>query len=164
VTLSLPPTPVALAPSNMPSIADMNRAAADFEKRHPPLAIPAFFPQVVPFGLGKTDFPGPDTFTITEIHGTSNTFILGGVYQIKGTYNLTSHDQGTIHVGVTAKHNEDGIGKPQSCQGIDVTRGQGNFTLILPMRCEGWPHVTLHAGNINIADAYFGTGDTIWKP
>jgi hypothetical protein len=164
--VSVPVAPVAViaTPANMPAVAEMERLAADFDKRHPPLAIPAVFPQAVSFGLGKTYFPGVDSFTITEIQGTSDVFTLGGVYEIKGTYNLSTRDQGSISASITAKNHEDGVSNPQSCQGAIVTRGQGQFTLILPMRCEGWPHVTLHSdGGASLADVYFGTGDWIWK-
>jgi beta-lactamase regulating signal transducer with metallopeptidase domain len=160
--VSVSPVPAAsVSAARQDNAEETQRAAADFEKRHPPLAIPSVFPQSVHFALGKTQFLSGDSVTITDIHGTSDVFALGQVYQIKGTYILASHDQASMSVYVTAKYPADGTSFTQSCQSIVVNRGHGDFILILPMRCEGWPHISLYADGKNIGDTYFGTGDTI---
>jgi beta-lactamase regulating signal transducer with metallopeptidase domain len=143
--------------------ADMDKAADSFDLRHPPLPIPAAFPQAVQFTLGKTQMIPGDQITITQVRGPTDAIALGQVYQIKGTYTLASRDRAVIAVYVTAKYREDGIGRPQSIQSIHVTRGSGDFTLDLPMRCEGWPHVSMYADGEDSSCLYFGTGDTVLK-
>jgi hypothetical protein len=86
--ISAPPAAVA-APA--PDLSSPDVMAADFERRHPPLAIPAVFEKSVLFQLGLTQFAPGDSITITDIRGTSDSFAPGSVYQIKGTYTLASH-------------------------------------------------------------------------
>ncbi len=165
---TLPPAPSPAASSAIaPSPDSLNPqliAAADFDKRHPPLPIPAVFGQSVPFELGLTEFAAGDNIAITEVRGTSGTISPGNVYQIKGTYQLGSTDSATMAVFVTAKNQNDGISDTQRCQSsADLPKGQGTFTLILPMRCEGWPHISFYANGHNIGGVYFGTGDSVLK-
>jgi beta-lactamase regulating signal transducer with metallopeptidase domain len=161
--VSTSPRSIAAIPQQPLSMVEMDSAAADFEVRHPPLPVPAIFPRSVHFGLGKTKFLSGDNVTITSVRGTSDIFTPGGVYQISGTYSLSSHDQAEMNVYVTAKQTIDGVGYPQRCQSTWVSRGQGEFTLILPMRCEGWPHVSLYADGHNIGGVYFVSGDSVLR-
>jgi hypothetical protein len=51
-------------------------------------------------------------------------------------------------------------------QRADVKRGTGTFTLFLPMKHNGWPHVafcTVKKGGKAFGTVYFGTADSVLK-
>ena len=106
-------------------------------------------------------FESGDQIQITEVRGTSPD-MRGGIYRITGTYKLISHDKATLAASVTARRHEDGVGPWNPAQRIDVTKGTGTFTLLLPMSVDGWPHVSFYDGE-SFGGNYIGTGDTTLK-
>ena len=58
-------------------------------------------PYTVHFEQGATKFTDGDNITITEVHGTAETFIPGNIYSIKGTYKLASHEHAILLASVT---------------------------------------------------------------
>src|SRR3970282_1180561 len=48
-------------------------------------------------------------------------------------------------------------------QSTNVDRGEGTFTLFLPMSYRGWPHVSFYPsdGGEGFGGIYFGTGDSV---
>lgn len=50
-------------------------------------------------------------------------------------------------------------------QTTSVTKGEGTFTLYLPMTGDGFPHVSFYPaqGGGDIGGTYFGTGDSVLK-
>jgi beta-lactamase regulating signal transducer with metallopeptidase domain len=125
----------------------------------------AEFPHTVPFEQGATQFANGDTITILEIRGTADTFAPNNSYQIKGRYTLASHDRATLAAYVTAIDAENGTGPSLQIQTTVVDRGSGTFTLILPMSCRGWPHVSFYPadGGSDFGGNYFGTGDSVLR-
>jgi hypothetical protein len=117
----------------------------------------------VPFELGAARFADGDQIQIEEIHGTSGKFEPGNIYWIKGTYTLSSHDKASLAAFTTAKEAKDGTGPIWKVQTVVVKRGSGTFTLLLPMSCEGWPHVSFYTdgGGEGFGGVYFGTGDSV---
>jgi beta-lactamase regulating signal transducer with metallopeptidase domain len=121
------------------------------------------FPYVVHFEQGATQFADGDNITITEVHGTAETFIPGNIYWVKGTYTLASHDKAMLAAYTTARESKDGYGKTMSVQETYVDKGAGTFTLFLPMTCSGWPHVSFYANGEGGGGNYFGTGDSVLR-
>jgi beta-lactamase regulating signal transducer with metallopeptidase domain len=126
---------------------------------------PAEFPHAVKFEQGATKFLDGDSITIVEVRGTAETFQPGQIYWIKGTYTLASHDSASLAAYTTAKNAADARSKSFSAQTTTVKKGSGNFTLFLPMACEGWPHVSFYPakGGESFGGNYFGTGDSVLK-
>jgi len=121
------------------------------------------FPHVVRFEQGAAHFEDGDEITIVEVRGTSEAFSPGHTYQIKGSYTLASHDSAMLAAYTTAWDAADASGPTTKVQTTVVDRGKGTFTLILPMSCEGWPHVSFYAGGTSFGGNYFGTGDAVMK-
>ena len=124
------------------------------------------FPYPVRFeqGASKFLFPG-DKITITEVRGTAATISPGNTYLIKGSYQLKSHQRATLEANTTAMNAADGFGTTQSVQSTVVENGSGNFTLILPMSCRGWPHISFYPdnGGSDFGGTYFGNGEFLLK-
>ncbi len=120
-------------------------------------------PCAVHFEQGATKFADGDNITITEVHGTAETFVPGNIYCIKGTYTLASHDKAMLAAYTTAREAKDGTGPTFAAQETTVNRGNGTFTLFLPMMCRGWPHVSFYANGEGMGGNYFGTGDSVLK-
>jgi hypothetical protein len=123
------------------------------------------FPHVVKFEQGATRFADGDRIAITEIRGTAETFSRGNIYLIKGTYTLGSHDRATLAAYITATEAKNNFGHTLKVQHLKIDRGEGTFTLFLPMYSDGLPHVSFYSesdGN-GFGGNYFGTGDSVLK-
>ncbi len=136
---------------------------ADAGKPHPPTVTE--FPHVVPFERGVTEFLNGDKITITEIRGTAKTFAPGNSYKINGTYTLASHNSAMLAAYTTAMDAENGTGPTSKTQSVIVNQGTGTFTLVLPMSCRGWPHLSFYPTDSGqgFGANYFGTGDSVLK-
>lgn len=120
------------------------------------------FPYVIAFEQGATQFQPGDLITITEVRGTSSD-MSGGIYRISGTYTLASRDSATLAAFVSASSAADGRSPVNSAQTLNVTRGSGPFTLMLPISIKGYPHVSFYADSNAIGGVYFGTGDSVLR-
>ena len=123
------------------------------------------YPHTIKFEQGATQFAAGDNITIDEIHGTAETFVPGNKYLIKGTYTLGSHDRAALSAFTTAADAANGRSPIQEIQTTAVKQGKGTFTLILPMSCRGWPHISFYPaeGGSSFGGNYFGTGDSVLK-
>jgi beta-lactamase regulating signal transducer with metallopeptidase domain len=124
------------------------------------------FPYVVPFELGETRFLPGDRITITEVRGSADSIALRQIYCVKGRYTLASHDRAQLSVGITADNAADGTRTGFKPQDTIVNKGEGTFTLLLPMACKGWPHVSFYPadGGNGFGGVYFGSEDSLAKP
>ena len=125
----------------------------------------ASLPHAVRVEQGATRFLDGDKITILEVRGTADTFAPGNIYRIKGTYSLASHDRATLAVYTTAMDAENARSTPLKVQSTVIDKGDGTFTLFLPMTCRGWPHVSFYPadGGDGFGGNYFGTGDSVLK-
>lgn len=98
----------------------------------------------VPFKLGKSEFIDGDEIAISSIKGTSAD-MQGGMYCIRGSYTLASHDQAHIGAFVTPADSNEGVGPINPAQFAAVQKGSGTFTLLLPVSIRGWPHVSFYS-------------------
>lgn len=123
------------------------------------------FSHVVPFEQGATRFADGDEIKIAEVRGTAASFSPGNIYRIKGTYTLASHDRAMLAAYTTARESKDGTSTSYKVQSTLVDKGTGAFTLILPMNCPGWPHVSFYpvGGGSGFGGNYFGTGESTLK-
>jgi len=123
------------------------------------------FPYAVRFEQGATRFLKGDSITIEEVRGTAETMTPGQSYWIRGTYNLNSHDRASLSAYTTARDAANGIGPSLDVQSTTIKRGVGVFTLILPMSCSGWPHVSFYSNEEgeSFGGNYFGTGDSVLR-
>jgi hypothetical protein len=123
------------------------------------------FPYAVRFEQGATRFLNGDKITILEVRGTAETFQPGNLYWIKGTYTLASHDRATLAAFTTAMDSANGTGVSLKVQTVVVDRGEGAFTLFLPMSYRGWPHLSFYPaeGGSSFGGNYFGTGEFVLK-
>jgi beta-lactamase regulating signal transducer with metallopeptidase domain len=140
---------------------DEGSAVASPKVDHP---APSEFPHVVRFEQGATRFAGGDKITILEVRGTDETFAPGNIYSIKGTYTLGSRDRATLLASITAT-DSDGKSGSLKVQTLQIERGEGTFTLLLPMSYRGLPHVSFYpaGGGEGFGGNYFGTGDSVLK-
>ncbi len=121
------------------------------------------YPYQVQFEKGVSKFLDGDDITINEIRGTAKEITPGNNYQIKGRYKLHSHPSASLSAFTTAKEAKDGTGPVQSIQTKNISQGDADFTIVLPMTIRGWPHLSFYAGGESIGGVYFGTGDTVLK-
>jgi beta-lactamase regulating signal transducer with metallopeptidase domain len=144
--------------SNFPSLEDQKLGKSFQSLDDPKFA-------EVPFVLGATRFSDGDTITIRDVRGTAATFEPGNMYWIKGTYTLGSHDRAALSAFTTAKDSANGTSATWKIQTTVVARGNGTFTLCLPMSCPGWPHLSFYpeGGGESFGGVYFGTGDSVLK-
>lgn len=145
--------------------AGANDEAPATPDRKPTTSTTSEFPYAVKFEQGATRFKDGDKITILEIRGTADTFTPGNIYLIKGTYTLASHDRAMLAAYTTAMDAENATGASFKVQTSIVDRGNGSFTLFLPMSCRGWPHVSFYPadGGGDFGGNYFGTGDSVLK-
>jgi hypothetical protein len=122
-------------------------------------------PHKVAFEQGVTRFAEGDDITILDVHGTAETFTPGNMYRITGTYSLASHDRASISAYTTAMDSANGRSHSLKLQSKVVDRGDGTFTLYLPMLYRGWPHVSFYPadGGNGFGGNYVGTGDSVLK-
>lgn len=123
------------------------------------------FPYQIPFEQGATEFEVGDRITITEVRGTAETFAAGNIYWIKGRYTLATKQKAQLATFVTAAAAKDGTSSVWKVQSTIIDKGDGTFTLFLPMSCRGWPHVSFYPerGGESFGGIYFGTGDSVLK-
>jgi beta-lactamase regulating signal transducer with metallopeptidase domain len=148
---------------------------------------------VVRFEQGATRFANGDEIKIDKVLGTAETFEPGNIYQIRGTYKLSSRDKAILLASTTATDEAEimtmmqlypnmrtdfvqpgkspgtvpghATGIELKVQRADIVRGAGEFTLFLPMTYKGLPHVSFYSTDKGegFGATYFGTGDTVLK-
>lgn len=116
------------------------------------------FPFTVPVEQGATYFQNGDELVLTEVRGTANALKPGNTYQLKGEYRLLSHSDATLSVGVTAPNGN--APAPSGKQLINIKKGIGDFTLILPYANPGRARISLDAdgqtvGNLTLIPGNF---------
>jgi hypothetical protein len=128
------------------------------------------FSHVVPFELGASNLRDGDQITIEEVRGTADTIKVGNTYEIKGTYRLASHDKASLAAYVTIDVDDSKARKmshvpTQKTQTMDVKRGTGKFSLILPIWSKGKPHLSFYpeSGGEGFGGVYFGTGESVLR-
>jgi hypothetical protein len=145
-------TPSADSPQPTEKIAPAEKSAAGHED----------FPYVIEFEQGLSQYVGHDLITINEIRGTSKD-MQSGICRISGTYKLDSHDKATLAASVSARESKDSFGQWNSAQRIDVSKGSGTFTLLLPISVRGFPHVSFYTDGSGVSGVYIGTGESVLK-
>ena len=127
--------------------------------------LPAKFFYEVKFEKGENKFLDGDDITINEIRGDAKTFEPGNNYLIQGRYKLHSHPEAQLSAFTTAKEAKDGVGPIQSIQTQKISKGEADFTIILPMTVRGWPHLSFYntKSGEGFGGIYFGTGDSVLK-
>jgi hypothetical protein len=120
-------------------------------------------PYVVKYELGATSFLDGDDITITEVRGTADTVALGNIYCVKGTYKLASREKASLTANVTVHKAADDGGPSLQVQNVNVNKGEGTFTLYLPIYVDGCPHVSFYSETQSTGGVYFGTGNTLYQ-
>ena len=141
-----------------------NDVDTEAEPRTPPTK--AAFPFSVPFEQGATRFLAGDSIAIDEVRGTADRFAPNNTYLIKGRYTLASHDRAKLSASITAVEAALARSRPLETQSTVVDRGEGRFTLVLPMSHRGLPHLSFYPaerGGSDFGGNYFGTGDSVLK-
>jgi hypothetical protein len=163
-------TLTALSATYAPHIYGQTEARADAGDDDPAVrqadAAPSHeFPHSVRFEQGATRFADGDEITILETRGTTDTFAVGNLYWIKGTYKLASRERAMLAAYVTATDVGQGKCETMKVQSVVIDKGEGTFTLFLPMSYRGCPHVSFYPaeGGEGFGGAYFGTGDSVLK-
>lgn len=111
------------------------------------------------FKIGKTYVQSGDSITIDAVHGTSDTFVAGNLYQVDGRYKLVSRDKALLAAFVTAK-SPSSLTPDMQTQEMRVTKGEGHFSLLFYMWQDGAPHVSFYPypSGSSFAGVYFGSG------
>jgi hypothetical protein len=128
---------------------------------------PTKFPYMLKFKTGLADFSRGDMININKVEGTAPKIKIGGWYRITGSYDFRSTNEAYFAAYVTST--EPGSRGDQTkelpSQGMRIPPSGGSFTLTLPVRCRGWPHVAIYTGNDPdheiVETRYFGTDDTV---
>lgn len=115
----------------------------------------------VPFEVGRTEIVEGNAITIEQVWGTRRKIEVGGSYVVTGTYRLAA-ESGELIFWQTAK-NWDNSGPDIDTQAISVPRGEGRFSLLHDMPGPGYFHLVLRADGREVADVYFGHGETLLK-
>ena len=117
------------------------------------------FEHVIPIELGKTSFLEGDRIVIREIRGSAPTITPGNTYQITGTYTLSSHEHATIGAFTTAADPAEGTGPIAKGQMTAVNKGEGTFTLTMPITIKGRTHLSFYPaeGGGSFGEVYFKT-------
>jgi hypothetical protein len=117
----------------------------------------------VRFETGSTQLSNGDRIVIDEVHGTADTIAAGNLYEIKGTYTLSSHSKASLSAFVTS--NDPRHIPTMNTQSQVVEKGDGHFTVYLYMWDQGNPHLSFYPaeGGSSFASVYFGTGDSVLK-
>jgi beta-lactamase regulating signal transducer with metallopeptidase domain len=120
---------------------------------------PSKISQTVHFKIGKTYVQSGDSITIDAVHGTSDTFVAGNLYQVDGRYKLVSRDKALLAAFVTAK-SPSSLTPDMQTQEMRVTKGEGHFSLLFYMWQDGAPHVSFYPypSGSSFAGVYFGSG------
>ena len=96
--------------------------------------------QEVDFTLGPSQFRDRDVIEIEVVKATSETYQLDDTVTIRGRYKLSSRDCANISVTVTQTQG-DGKSRVLPGQRQQVTKGTGEFELVIHLRHEGYLHV-----------------------
>jgi beta-lactamase regulating signal transducer with metallopeptidase domain len=168
--LALIVLPLSFRTTKTQVMAGSEREARERRAGEPNTPTTPEFPYAVKFEQGAIRFQNGDKITILEVRGTSDRFIAGNIYWIRGTYTLASRDRAILLASGTVDYWEpsgilDGVrsdvvmsgSAEKSYQGVDpsyasgielrvqraeVVRGSGTFTLFLPMKHTALPHVS----------------------
>jgi hypothetical protein len=124
--------------------------------------IAARFKYRVPFETGRAETTGADHVEVLELWGTRPAIEVGGEYLVVGRYTLESEEQGQVCFYLTA-NNWNNTGPNMDLQWAPVRRGTGRFVLQHKMHGPGWFHVNLYGQSEELADLYFGAGDTLLR-
>jgi serine/threonine protein kinase/tetratricopeptide (TPR) repeat protein len=101
------------------------------------------------FYIGQTSFPKGDDIEITSVVRSENQMM------VKGRYNLVSADSATLALYITSSATNNAHDDPR--QGVQISKGAGNFELTHPHLHPGLPHVTMYSTNRHgFAGVYFG--------
>ncbi|MCE5186195.1 MAG: carboxypeptidase regulatory-like domain-containing protein [Planctomycetaceae bacterium] len=110
----------------------------------------------IEFDITSRDFLGGDSIEITEILGTSGQFEIGQTYEVKGTYELASHDAAVLHLYATG-------GETRSDQGPDIVKGTGEFKRTFEFIKAGDLHLSFYpaGGGESFGGIYFAEKGTV---
>lgn len=121
---------------------------------------------VVHFEMGKKQFLDGDNITIEEVRGTADTLTAGNLYEVKGTYKLSSSDKAMLGAFTTVNSNDPDNEKfkhvpIQKTQNVTVEKGDGHFKLLFYMWQNGSPHVSFYpaGGGGDLGGVYFKTAE-----
>jgi len=113
------------------------------------------------FDRGQELSTPTDRVEILEVWGTRPEIEIGGEYMVVGRYTLGSADEGKIYFWMTA-NDWDNSGPNMDLQEAEARRGTGTFVLQHAMEGPGWFHVNLYGNGKEVADLYFGKGETLY--
>jgi beta-lactamase regulating signal transducer with metallopeptidase domain len=148
--------PAAQIPFDQMTPSQVDAAARDYAVRHPPIAIPTVFQQVVPIVPSKAHFQAGDNITITEVRSDTNVLAVNHAYQIVGTYTLGTDAHASLSASVSAKYREDAISFSNPTASTDVAHGSGTFSIVVPVTCQGLIHIGLNGEGGPLGGGYFG--------
>jgi beta-lactamase regulating signal transducer with metallopeptidase domain len=95
--------------------------------------------------LGQTWSHNGDRITVDEVRGPSEEFTAGNTYEVRGSYLLASGDKAMLAAFVTTSASQPETPHPVSAdQVMEISKGEGRFTLRFRMWHAGDPHVSLY--------------------
>lgn len=117
------------------------------------------FEHVIAIELAKASFLEGDRIVIREIRGTAPTITPGNTYLITGAYTLKSHERATIGAFTTAADPSEGSGPIAKGQVASINKGEGAFTLTMPVTIRGQTHLSLYPveGGGSFGEMYFNS-------
>jgi hypothetical protein len=113
----------------------------------PTESIPTKYPYKVAFKAGLALFPEKDSIAIDSVEGTDKRITIGGWYKVSGSFLFTSEKWAYFSAYVTSPDTDGDPAKLVPQQSVTLFPGSGRYTLILPVRIRGWPHIALYPGS-----------------
>jgi hypothetical protein len=120
------------------------------------------YPFVVPYELGDAKFLYGDNIKIVRVLGTSATITVGQTLCVEGAYTLGSRDDAMLAVFSTSRSASNSTTVDPK-QRVRVTRGSGEFRLIIRMNDDGYLHISFYPVDSGSAfgGVHFGQGNGV---
>ena len=129
-------------------------------------ALASQFKYRVPFEIGLTETSKGASIKIMEVWGTQPKITIGGLYLVRGKYRLSSQEHAKLYFYQTAK-SWNNCGPTMDMQTVELSKGEGEFTLMHSMPGPGYFHLWLAGRDEGkggtLANVYFGTGDNVLR-
>jgi hypothetical protein len=93
---------------------------------------------------GDAEFLPADSIVILAMCGSAPMLAVGGKYQVRGAYRLSSRERASLHLSVGSSRRAR-VGQASPGANTTVTHGSGQFVLELALRHRGYPHLTFYS-------------------
>jgi hypothetical protein len=148
------------------ALTEFGKRAPSADQSSPFDSVAARLKHRIRFETGYTEFRDGGRIEILEVWGTRPQIEVGGQYLVRGKYRLPPGQRAKIYFYATASGDWGRITTTLDLQTTEVTKPEGEFTLMHGMSGPGYFHLVLadpERYSQPFANVYFGTGDNVWR-